>query len=292
MSDLICDYLLNLGEAPIWHSQRQSWLWVDILEKKIFELKFSQQKQAPTEYTLPKMPSVIAEVDIDHIVVVMEGTLLRLNLSSGDHTEICDLPISDDFRTNDGGVCDNGLLWFSSMHKTSPDKYPGSIYSIDSQLKIKCHGNSIIHIANTFCWLDKHNVLISDSYLQKMYKVPFDGESLHWQNKKLFLDLSTTDAAPDGGAIDERNQLWNAQWGASRVTCYSQSGEFEEEIRLDVTQPSSCCFGGPEGRHLLITSAREGLSNNELQEYPLSGSVFCVALNVKGKCIPSFKMDN
>lgn len=53
-----------------------------------------------------------------------------------------------------------------------------------------------------------------------------------------------------------------------------QSGACLREIRVPCSQPTSCRFGGPQGDSLLITTARTGLSEDELAQQPLAGSVF------------------
>ena len=45
---------------------------------------------------------------------------------------------------------------------------------------------------------------------------------------------------------------------------------------------ASCAFGGDKLDTLYITTARAGLSEEQLEEYPLSGSVFCCKPGAKG----------
>jgi sugar lactone lactonase YvrE len=41
-----------------------------------------------------------------------------------------------------------------------------------------------------------------------------------------WLDLRAEGLHPDGSVTDAAGNLWNAQWGASRVACYSPDGAF------------------------------------------------------------------
>jgi sugar lactone lactonase YvrE len=92
--------------------------------------------------------------------------------------------------------------------------------------------------------------------------------------------------------MDQNGNLWVCQWDGSRVVCYSTNANAKEEkvLKLPVLRPTSCCFGGPEYRHLFITTATEGLSEKELMRYPHSGSVLIVELGVKGQPVPGFVM--
>ena len=88
---------------------------------------------------------------------------------------------------------------------------------------------------------------------------------------------------PDGMTIDEQGNLWVAIWGGSCVHQYNaQTGELTGKITLDAPHVTSCSFGGANYRQLLITTARAGLSKTELEQYPLSGSLFMAHTEVGG----------
>ena len=57
----------------------------------------------------------------------------------------------------------------------------------------------------------------------------------------------------------------------------------EEEICLPVKKPTNLTFGGKDLDTLFITSMTFGLSNEEIQNQPLSGKLFCCKVNSKGK---------
>jgi len=79
----------------------------------------------------------------------------------------------------------------------------------------------------------------------------------------------------DGLCVDTDGGIWAAVWGAAEVRRYSPSGELDTVVRVPVTQPTSCVFAGEELDMLFITSARRGLSPDELANQPHAGSVFC-----------------
>ena len=88
---------------------------------------------------------------------------------------------------------------------------------------------------------------------------------------------------PDGMAIDEEGMLWIAHWGGFGVYRWNpNSSELLSKIDLPVPQVSSCAFVGDELDHLLITTARENMSPEDVKKYPESGDVFIVKTGVKG----------
>ena len=63
---------------------------------------------------------------------------------------------------------------------------------------------------------------------------------------------------------------------------YAPDGSVDRIVEMPVEQPSSCAFGGEGLRTLYVTSAREGLSEAELADQPLAGSLFAVDVGVAG----------
>jgi sugar lactone lactonase YvrE len=91
---------------------------------------------------------------------------------------------------------------------------------------------------------------------------------------------------PDGMCVDLDGCLWIAVWGGSEVRRYSPGGELLARVAMPVEKPSSCCFG-TDGT-LFITSASADLSEAELAEQPLAGSVFAVSTSARGVPVRSF----
>ena len=61
-----------------------------------------------------------------------------------------------------------------------------------------------------------------------------------------------------------------------------QTGALLQVVVVPALLTSSCAFGGPALKTLYITTARHGLSPEELERYPLSGNLFAVEPGVAG----------
>jgi sugar lactone lactonase YvrE len=94
--------------------------------------------------------------------------------------------------------------------------------------------------------------------------------------------VKTQNGQPDGMTVDSQGFLWNAMWDGWRIVRYAPSGEIDREIKLPVPRPTSVCFGGPRMDQLFITTASDGLTEQQLAEAPLSGSLFICEPGVKG----------
>ena len=78
--------------------------------------------------------------------------------------------------------------------------------------------------------------------------------------------------------IDREGCLWNAQSGAGRVVCYGADGRERVSIALPVNNATSVAFGGAGQNVLTVTTARHGMSREELLQMPQAGSLFSITL--------------
>jgi sugar lactone lactonase YvrE len=90
--------------------------------------------------------------------------------------------------------------------------------------------------------------------------------------------------------IDEEGILWIAHLGGFGIYRWNaRNGRLIDRIDLPVPQVTSCTFAGENLDHLIITTARGNLKEEELKKYPESGNIYLIKTAVKGvapnKCI-------
>lgn len=274
----------ELGESPLWHPQRQSLFWLDILGKKLYEKRLtSSNSDFDRSWMLPEHASFLAadKKNPDLLWMVTNKSFGKFDVSAGTFVPVLELPIEEDMRANDGGVSLNGYLWFGTM-QWRPKGSRGKIYSISPSGELQVHAPSI-GIPNTFVWNpDGSKFYFSDSLAQIIRRCLVVDGAIDWRACDNFADLSGSRATPDGGAMDLTEQLWNAQWDGGKVVAYDKDGLITATLTLPVPRPTSCCFGGPDYKHLFVTSARCDMSANELIAAPASGNVFVTELEVAG----------
>ena len=95
-------------------------------------------------------------------------------------------------------------------------------------------------------------------------------------------------AFPDGLTVDVDGGVWSVQNGAGRVVRYAPDGGVTHAVEMPLRQPTSCIFGGRDLDVLYITTSRQNMSPEQLERYPLSGSVFAVRPGVSGIPEPLF----
>jgi sugar lactone lactonase YvrE len=256
-----------LGESPIWHQHRQSWLWTDINNKCIYELPFGTVRPRQIG-PLEQMVSNISVLSDDTVLITAENSVAELNLNSGKVTTSVSLPHDNSMRCNDGVMGPDGALWFGTMKK-QPDATSGKIYRYELGANLSVVGDNI-GIPNTFVWLSDNELLISDSFKHNIYLVQRIGKFLDWSRKKIWCSYNSP-ASPDGGVADKRNNVMVAIWGAGRIDVRNKTSILTQ-IDCPMPHVTSCAIGGPKADHLLVTSAQQGLSKQQLAQAPESGN--------------------
>lgn len=187
-------------------------------------------------------------------------------------------------RMNDGKCDALGRFWAGSMAFDKSDG-AGSLYRLDPDLTVTVALRDVT-ISNGLAWsADGTQLYYIDTPTQRVdrFQVSSDG-ALHDRTTVVGIE----DGFPDGMCIDDQDRLWVAVWGGHAVHRYSTEGELLAVVDVDAAQVSSCCFGGPDGRTLFITTSQEGYGAAELAADPLAGRLFCAAVDASAAPAASF----
>ena len=281
-----------LAEGPYWHTDRQSFFWVDIDGKKFHEYEWNGGKTR--EWQLDHRVSLVVESENDdHLILAVQGGLAEFDLHTGKFEWLLniekEIPMN---RTNDGGCDPAGRLWIGTMHRQY-EKGNGSLYSVEHDLSVKKRLDNIT-ISNGIVWSqDGKRMYFIDSPTQNVQSFLFNTETGDLQFEKIAISINKKIGTPDGACMDEEGMLWIAQWDGFGVYRWNPvTGMMLDKIDLPVPQVSSCAFGGGNLDHLLITTARENMNHGDLKRYPLSGSVFIAKPGVKGMPVHKFGKQN
>ena len=90
---------------------------------------------------------------------------------------------------------------------------------------------------------------------------------------------------------DNNNNLWVCRYNGRGIFVYDLNGDKIHQIPLPAKNITNCTFGGQLNNELFISTARKGMKTNEIKKYPLSGGLFRIKTNLKGKKQISFKSE-
>ncbi|WP_448104108.1 SMP-30/gluconolactonase/LRE family protein [Pedobacter panaciterrae] len=275
-----------LGESPMWHNERQSCFWVDIEGCTIYEYSFPDK--SCRQYELSKRVSLVVKGSIaDELIVGLQGGVARFNLLNETLTMLTTELNADwkSYRCNDGG-CDNmGRLWISTTdlkHK----KDAGALYCVDKNLQVS-EKLGKLSISNGMAWTaDNKRLYHTDSVTGAIKSYLYDERTGDLEFECIAVHIPVEKGVPDGIALDAEGKLWIALWGGYGVGRFDvDSGEMLGFIDVPAPNVSSCAFVGDALDQMIITTAKKGMTENDLKGFPESGHIFIVEPGVTGATV-------
>jgi sugar lactone lactonase YvrE len=270
-----------LGESPFWHKDRQSIFWVDIEAGILHEQKLISE--STTIWKVGKKIAVILSAEGDEVLLGSQDGIGRFNLVTREW--VLEVPIQLDVETqrcNDGGFDSMGNVWIGSMDMQVKDGL-GSLYRVATNGQaLKVLENLTIPNGLVFS-LDHKKMYLIDTPTRavKTYLVDSTGE-ITFDKPAVLIPESM--GMPDGMTIDTDGMLWIALYGGAAVGRWNPlNGQLLETIAIPALHVTSCCFAADDLDELIVSSARENMSNAQLAMYPASGNVFRIKnLGVRG----------
>ena len=259
--------------------------WVDIKRAKLH--RHNPTTGNTRRYDLPIHASALALYD-GGLIMIGDREVGRYDTATEDYHTVCHLPEPEGSRTNDAGIAPDGSLWFGTMDKTE-QQVEGQYYRLAPDFTLERLGLPEVMVTNTMQFSPDGSVFYTcDSAEQTILAFDHEPGTVKLSNRRIFAETMDAGCYPDGTAMDRQGYLWNAQWAGSRLVRYAPDGRLDRVIKLPVSRPTSCAFGGADLSTLYITSARVGLSPAALDRQPLAGCLFALDVDVPGLAVPAF----
>ncbi|QGM96773.1 SMP-30/gluconolactonase/LRE family protein [Methylocystis parvus] len=283
------------GECPTWDERRQALYWIDIEEPALHRLDPATSRDEKWE--MPAQIGAFAICRSGAIIAALRTGLVKLDLLERGCLHLASPPYNPlRHRFNDGKCDALGRFWIGAMHdplaSTSPETttpaQSATPLNVLSQRGGLTQTSANAVIGNGLAWSpDARRIYYSDSPARTVWAFDFDIETASLSSKRIFAQFETSDGMPDGAAIDAEGFYWCALYGGGRIVRLSPEGALDREIRLPVSQPTMCAFGGADYGTLYITSAAHGVSASR---EPHAGGVFYCRPGVAG-CPPALFAD-
>jgi len=275
-----------LGEGPLWVARENAVYWVDIVRKKVH--RYALADGARRTWTFETEITSMAARQQGGLVGTVRDGFAFIDLET-DTIEPVAMPETDipGNRFNDGKVDENGRYWAGSMDD-GEKRESGSLYRLDGDLSLhKMDENYSITNGPTFS-VDGKTLYYTDTAKRTIFAFNLSEDGAI-SNKRIFVQLEAEEEGyPDGMTVDSENCIWLCHFAGSRITRYSPEGEILNVISMPVPNITSCTFAGSDLDTLYITTARHLLSDEEVRNYPLSGSLFSCKPGVTGLPTPLF----
>ncbi len=277
----------DLGEGPIWCWKEKKLYWVDINANGFYRLDpgSGNYEHVPID---PALSSIAVREEGGFIAAAWDRLIL-IDTKSDTYTTIKDSSVDTEIvRYNDGAAGPGGAYWIGTM-EWQKGEYRGVLYRYSADYGMVI-AESEIGTSNGIGWsLDNKTMYYTDSSRKTIYQYDFDAASGEIENRRVFLAAEEGDGSPDGLCVDSEGCIWSAFFRGSAVIRFDPAGKEMERITVDAPHVTSCCFGGSDLMTLYITTARTGMNNKELEQFPSAGDLFVYHSDVAGRREFQFK---
>ena len=269
------------GEGAVWHPEHSALYWADINRFLVHRLTLATSSTQTWIFDEP-VTSVNLTEDIERLLLVFASRVGIWSPRAHPNVDtIFRLHTAPEMRFNDAGVDSRGSLWVGTM-RNNVGLHGEDLdvpFSDGVLLRIDPNGTATewknnIGLANTVAWSpDLKRFYFGDTRANTLSQFAYDETSGTISDEQPLLN-GYERGAPDGSAMDAEGFLWNTRPGAGCLIRIAPDGHVERTVRLPVSRPTTCAFGGDDLQILFVTSARSA------EQY--SGSVFALQMQVPG----------
>jgi xylono-1,5-lactonase len=278
----------ELGESTLWVEQEQALYFVDGLRGRL--LRYSPSQGCSEVFRHAGVIGFIAQRVAGGFIAGMDNKLYTLDPALGTAIEVaCPEPQLQNSQFNDGKVDPSGRLWAGTMERECSAPV-GSLYLVRKDLSWK--------VMDTGYWCpngpafspDGRVLYHTDSMRRTIYQFDLDLDAGAITNRRALASFAVQDGLPDGMTVDCDGRLWVAHFGGGRVTAFRPDGRVDDAIDVPAPNVTSCAFGGANGTTLFISTSRTWMTEAQLREAPLAGSLFACEGLARG--IPATAFDS
>ncbi|WON77745.1 6-deoxy-6-sulfogluconolactonase [Serratia sp. UGAL515B_01] len=282
----VVEQVSELGECPVWSVREQALYWADILGRQLH--RFDPLTGAVASIVLPEEIGCYGLRRQGGFIVALRSGIYLLSEDGTLGKKLADNPCNPaDSRFNDGRVDPWGRFWAGTIWQPR-DRNGAVLMRIDEHLRAEVMAADVM-VSNGLAFSpDRAWMYHSDTPNHVLYRYALDADGDPGARQMVRTFNRGSGGRPDGAAFDSQGCYWSAQFDGGRILRLAQDGTQLDEIRVPTRWPTMVAFGGPDLRTLYITSSRENRSAEELAEWPLSGCVFAVEVNVPGNPEPTF----
>jgi len=287
--ELVLDAKAELGEGPLWDERARLLYWVDIMRNALHI--YNPASGENKTYDVGQMVSTVVLGETGEVWLAVHHGLGRFDLVSGRLDIIVD-PEADKpaNRFNDGKCDPAGRFWAGTMELSATVPNKGSLYRLDPDMSVHTMLTGV-SISNGIVWTADHKTMYySDTTPGTVTAFDYDNVTGNISHSRVAIQVPQEMGLPDGMAIDSEGMLWIAHFGGGAVRRWNpDTSEVMETIEVPATDPTACAFGGENLDELYITTARTGLTEEQLHREPHSGGLFRVKPGSVGTLTYRFK---
>ena len=270
------------AEAPLWMNTAQTLFWVDTDNPVCYSYnpasETDQQHDVAGQFQAlaPRTKGGYIAPLLDRVVLTDEHLAITEDLGN---------PVQDkpSLLIGDGTTGPDGCYYFTTYNWEDLYSTTGGIFRVGKDLKIELVLDNLALPNGIVFNLDGSKLYVTEMFKNRILVYDFDAPSGTFSDRQVFREVPEEEGLPDGLIMDREGFLWSAHWQGFRITRYDPDGNAEGVLPVPVPTPTCMAFGGPDMKTLYITTAKKGLSDEQLAEYPESGSLFIAETEIEGR---------
>jgi sugar lactone lactonase YvrE len=285
--EIALDARAELGEGPRWHGGERRLYWVDIARSELHRFDPMAGTDEVRRFDAPV--GCFAFRENGGFLLAMKAGLALTDSWDGPLRPFGEQIFRDrpDVRFNDGRTDPAGRFWAGSvnmaksardaaLYRVDPD---GAITLVEGGM-LTCNGAAFNAAGTAFRHAD------TPSHALRGYDV--DPATGALSARRILRNFPEGRGRPDGGSFDAEDCYWTALFDGGRVVRLSAEGEILATVALPVSRPTMIAFGDTDLRTAYVTSARTGLSAEQLAAQPHAGAIFAFRVDVPGLAEAAF----
>lgn len=257
----------RLAECPVWLGEVGLLAWVDILEPA-----YNLLDPATGHCEHRAMPGKIgsaAPIGCGAAIVALESGLWLSKPEAA--LETLPSPEMEGIHFNDGKCDGAGRFWVGTRANDGSNGR-GSLFRYDPDGTLHLMGTGF-DVPNGLGWdVDGRAFFLVDTVPRLLYRYDFDPDFGLLGDRRVICRFLDIPGKPDGLAVDQAGRIWCAMWDGSGIAVLSPEGALLDWLPTPCQRPTSCAFGGPDGRTLFVTTASHQLD----PAHPGYGSAGCI----------------
>ena len=292
MVEIACvlDARASLGEGTLWDGAARVLWWIDIWDSLIH--RFDPATGTDRTWRAPEFLGCLGLRERGGLVVSMASGFHFFDPDTGVFTPIVD-PESHiaETRFNDGKTDRQGRFWSGTVFEAPgrPIERIGALYRLDPNLSVHRMVEGIGSSNGLAFAPDGRTMYFADSYGGAVWAFDLDPASGDIDNRRVFIDTTTTGSFADGATVDAEGCYWVTLPHTGKVCRYDPDGALMQTIQLPTAIPTCCEFGGADLDVLYVTTAILRRPEAELAAERNPGGLFAIDAGVKGLILPPFR---
>lgn len=215
------------------------------------------------------------EGELDHVLLGLQEGVAYVDVATMTIRQWLARPFSHpSLRLNDAKADASGALWFGSLNNDHENQSDGCLYrlgvdgdlvTVDIGYKV-ANGPAIDATGKIF--------MHTDSGRRTIYRFDLDVAAGTLSDRRVWKVFTEAEGYPDGMCFDSEGCLWVAHWGGSCISRFAMDGTLLVRVGLPTSHITNVCFGGEGLDRLFVSSARVGLTDEQLASEPYAGCLF------------------